>query len=100
MLPEHVDVDIPVVLRGRVGELLADFENYLCDLGFTGPCQPMRKAKKDGGKHVTDWWLYVPLDAKAPTKSIVKYGETVYNKINPVPQRAGGSRPLYEKTAS
>ena len=81
--PPHVDVDVPLALRQRMGSLLADFDEYMRRRGKLGTRVP----KRDGGNHVTAWWLHVPLHAAAPTKSRVVYGETLFDAVNPVPHR-------------
>ena len=81
LLPQHQDVDVPPVLQSLMGSLLADFEAYLRRRGFVGTRVP----KRDGGNHVTAWWLHVPLRAEAPTKSRAVYGETIYDAVNNTP---------------
>lgn len=77
-MPNHLDVDIPSSLQSSTGSLLAAFQEFLASKGFT--CE--RKPKPPGG-HITPWWLYVALDANAPSKSRLQFGETVHAAVNP-----------------
>ena len=43
--PPHVDVDVPLALRQRMGSLLADFDEYMRRRGKLGTRVP----KRDGG---------------------------------------------------
>ena len=79
MLPEHIDVDIPAVLLSQKGNLLAEFEKYVRGKGYE--CR--RKSKRDGGKHLTPWWLIVVAHPGAPEKSKITYGETEFDEVNP-----------------
>ncbi len=94
-LPPHMDVDVPPSLQSLMGSLLADFEAYLRRRGFGGTRVP----KRDGGNHVTAWWLHVPLRAEAPTKSRVVYGETVHDAVNSTPHLWAQAKVDYRQEA-
>jgi hypothetical protein len=77
----HVDVNIPLELRPRVGALLQEFKCYLLEHDQVNlTCD----AKPSGG-HITPWWLHLTMSAGAPTESRLQFGETLYAKVNPVP---------------
>ena len=80
-LREHEDVNVPPELLPDVGTLLAAFHDYVASKGYA--C--FREPKLDGGNHITDWWLRVTIDERAPERSVVQYGETVFDGVNPVP---------------
>ena len=80
-LREHEDVNVPPELLPDVGTLLAAFHDYVASKGYA--C--FREPKLDGGNHITDWWLRVTIDERAPARSVVQYGETVFDGVNPVP---------------
>ncbi len=94
-LPQHVDVDVPPALQSLMGSLLADFEAHLRRRGFVGTRVP----KRDGGNHVTAWWLHVPLRAEAPTKSRVVYGETIHDAVNSTPHLWAQAKVDYRQEA-
>lgn len=96
MADQHIDVDIPVVLRGSVGLLLKKFEDMLNGKGFA----TQRRNKNDDGNHITDWWLYVVLNNKAPTRSRVVYGETIYQGVNVVPHLWSRAKEGYREDAN
>jgi hypothetical protein len=77
----HMDVDIPAILHPLLSTLLADFEVFLNEQQ-QGPC--WRVAKPPGG-HITPWWIYLRLSTEAPVSSVVKFGETIFAEVNPVP---------------
>ena len=78
-----------------MGTLLALLEAHLLRKGYA----PFRRPKLDGGNHVTAFWIYVPLDTRAPSKSVVVYGETVFDKINPIPHLWSRAKEAYRDEA-
>lgn len=76
----HLDVNVPVALRGRLGTLLEALEAALEEKGI----RSWRVEKLPGG-HITPWWLYACLDKRAPKLSQVQFGETVHQAVNPTP---------------
>ena len=65
----HADVDVPSALRGRLGCLLAGFEQYLAARGYAA-----RRMRKPPGGHVTPFWVYARLNAALAKE--VQFGET------------------------
>ena len=94
MLPPHMDVIVPPLLRSRLGHLLGDFEGHVQRSGYI-----TRRRDKEPGGHVTSWWLYVQLDAQAPAKGEVQYGETDFARVNPSPHLWTRAREGYRKKA-
>ena len=94
MLPQHMDVVVPAVLRSRLGQLLGEFESFLQHKGYT-----TRKQDKQPGGHLTAWWLYARLDNQAPAKSEVQYGETDFAEVNPAPHLWTRAKEGYRKEA-
>ena len=94
MLPQHMDVVVPAVLRSRLGQLLGEFERFLQHKGYT-----TRRQDKQPGGHLTAWWLYARIDNKAPAKSEVQYGETDFAEVNPAPHLWTRAKEGYRKEA-
>ena len=67
MLPQHVDVNVPERLQARLGHLLKDFEAFAQRRGFV-----TKRVEKESGGHVTPFWVYVRLDERAPSRSLLK----------------------------
>ena len=80
MLPQHVDVNVPERLQGRLGQLLKDFEVFAQRRGFV-----TKRVEKESGGHLTPFWVYVRLDERAPSRSLVQFGETRHDEVNAVP---------------
>jgi len=95
MVPQHVDVNVPTILRPELGKLLAQFETYVTKKGYI--CR--RKPKLDGGQHVTPWWLMVILESGAPAKSQCQFGETDFADVNPVPHLWSRGKEAYRQKA-
>lgn len=76
----HLDVNIPAHLRPHAGKLLAEFQVFLERQSYT----PWRIAKPPG-KHCTHHWLYLSLEARAPRKTQLQFGETTFKDVNPIP---------------
>ena len=95
MLPQQMDVNVPLALRSQLGTLLAQFEDYARQKGFV--CR--RRRKLDGRNHVTDWWLMLIVDGQGPKKSEVQYGETVFAGVNPTPHLWVRAKDAYRQAA-
>ena len=78
-LPQHIDINVPAPLLGRVGTLLAGFDRLLKEAGVA-----TRREAKEPGNHVTPWWLKAKIYS-GKSYGWVTYGETDYAKVNPVP---------------
>ena len=76
----HRDVNIPPSLRSRLGKLLQGFETFL-----KSRVVKQWMVNKEPGGHVTSWWIYAVLSARAPSSSIVVFGETRHDDVNPIP---------------
>ena len=94
MLPQHMDVNVPGALLGRLGQLLGEFEGFLQRKGYT-----TRRQDKEPGGHITPWWLYVRLENRAPVKSEVQFGETDFADVNPAPHLWTRAKECYRKKA-
>ena len=77
----QVDVNIPAELQPRVGTLLDAFRLFLIEHRSGS----VRTALKTGSGHVTPWWIYLQISTEAPSRSVVQYGETTFQGVNPVP---------------
>ena len=76
----HLDVNVPVALWPRLGQLLQCLEEHMISMGFT-----VWRVPKPPGGHITPWWLKVQLTSAAPTSSVVTFGETIYKGVNSTP---------------
>lgn len=94
MLHQHIDVDIPLCLQSRRGELLSEFEEFTKKL-----CYQTWRVSKATGNHLTGWWLYVRLNNHAPSKSQVQYGATAFEDVNPVPHLWSRAKEAYRRDA-
>ena len=94
MLPQHMDVVVPAVLRLRLGQLLGELASFQQHKGYT-----TRRQDKQPGGHLTTWWLYARLDNQAPAKSEVQYGETDFAEVNPAPHLWTRAKEGYRKEA-
>ena len=94
MLPQHMDVVVPPVLRSRLGQLLGEFESFLLCKGHT-----TRRQNKERGGHVAAWWLYVLLENRAPAKSEVQFGESDVAEVNRAPHLWARAKEGYRKEA-
>ena len=95
-MASHYDVDVPLILRPRLGSLLEEFECFLAGHGRV----TRRKAKSAGG-HITAWWLIWSESTKCSAQSRILCGETVCRDVNPVPHLwvQGSPRLPYLSTA-
>lgn len=91
----HFDVNVPPLLQGRVGQLLWAFGDFLAERGMATTA----RGKPTGG-HVTPWWLYLSLNAAAPRRSRIQFGETTFTRVNNVPHMWVRGKPGSQRTTS
>ena len=78
MASGHRDVNLPMHTLHRASGFLADFDEWLQELGFS-----TWTIDKEPGNHLTNFWLYTLIDSSAPTQSQVQFGWTQFASVNP-----------------
>ena len=78
MASGHRDVNLPMHTLHRASGFLADFDEWLQELGFS-----TWTIGKEPGNHLTNFWLYTRMDSSCPAKSQVQFGGTAFADCNP-----------------
>ena len=78
MASGHRDVNLPSHTLHRASGFLAEFGEWLQELGFE-----TWVVQKQPGNHLTPFWLHTRMSSSCPAKSQIQYGCTSFADRNP-----------------